>query len=153
MKRLIGRYLSILHRQAQIYINFALKEFEITSAEYSFLMYLYHHSGASQEELSTYLYIDKSATARAIKSLEQKGYVIRLKDEGDKRYNRVFLTEKAKSIESKVKDKILGWSEMLTEGMEPEKVEFMLKGLEEMVLKIERHDIRKKMEVRGVDDK
>ncbi|MDD4574200.1 MAG: MarR family winged helix-turn-helix transcriptional regulator, partial [Sphaerochaeta sp.] len=60
----IGRLIAILHRKSQIFTNKALKEFSLTSAEYPFLFALYHKEGQTQEELSSYLYIDKAATAR-----------------------------------------------------------------------------------------
>lgn len=68
----IGRLIAILHRQSQIYINCTLKKFNITSAEYSFLLYLYKKNGATQDEMSTYMYIDKSATNRAINHSRRK---------------------------------------------------------------------------------
>ena len=47
------------------------KEYNITSAEYAFLLYLYGREGLRRMNCH-HLYIDKSATARAIKSLEKR---------------------------------------------------------------------------------
>lgn len=146
MKNSIGRLISILHRQAQIYINCTLKEYGITSAEYAFLLYLYRKDGITQDELSTYLYIDKSATARAIKSLEEKGYVTRNKDDIDKRCNRVYISEKARSCETEIKQRIHRWSEFLTEDMDEESIDMTFTILEGMVEKVERTKFKKEME-------
>lgn len=146
MKNSIGRLISILHRQSQIYINCVLKEYGITSAEYAFLLYLYKKDGITQDDLSTYLYIDKSATARAIKSLEEKGYIIRSKDSIDKRCNRVYLTEKAKAHEDEIKKRILKWSQFLTEDMDEETINMTFTLLEGMVEKVERTKLKKEME-------
>lgn len=146
MKNSIGRLISILHRQSQIYINCVLKEYGITSAEYAFLLYLYRKDGLTQDDLSTYLYIDKSATARAIKSLEEKGYIIRNKDSVDKRCNRVYLSEKAKSHEDEIKRRVLRWSEFLTEDMDEETIDMTFTILEGMVEKVERTKLKKEME-------
>lgn len=146
MKNSIGRLISILHRQSQIYINCVLKEYAITSAEYAFLLYLYRKDGLTQDDLSTYLYIDKSATARAIKSLEEKGYIIRNKDSVDKRCNRVYLSEKAKSHEDEIKRRVLRWSEFLTEDMDEETIDMTFTILEGMVEKVERTKLKKEME-------
>lgn len=146
MKNSIGRLISILHRQSQIYINCVLKEYGITSAEYAFLLYLYKKDGITQDDLSTYLYIDKSATARAIKSLEEKGYIIRSKDSVDKRCNRVYLTEKAKSHEDEIKKRIFKWSQFLTEDMDEETINMTFTLLEGMVEKVERTKLKKEME-------
>jgi len=146
LKNSIGRLISILHRQSQIYINCVLKEYGITSAEYAFLLYLYKKDGITQDDLSTYLYIDKSATARAIKSLEEKGYIIRSKDSVDKRCNRVYLTEKAKSHEDEIKKRIFKWSQFLTEDMDEETINMTFTLLEGMVEKVERTKLKKEME-------
>ena len=146
MKFSIGRLVSILHRQSQVYINKSLKEFNITSAEYFFILYLYSHEGISQDELSTYLYIDKSATARAIKSLEQKDYVIKRKDPFDKRFNRIFLTEKAKKYKGEIKKRVNKWSEFLTEDLDKETVDTLLFLLQDMSNKVEQSDLKKELE-------
>lgn len=146
LKNSIGRLISILHRQSQIYINCVLKEYGITSAEYAFLLYLYKKDGITQDDLSTYLYIDKSATARAIKSLEEKGYIIRSKDSVDKRCNRVYLTEKARSHEDEIKKRIFKWSQFLTEDMDEETINMTFTLLEGMVEKVERTKLKKEME-------
>lgn len=137
---------SILHRHSQIYMNCALKDFQITSAEYAFLLHLYKNDGITQDELSSYLYIDKSATARAIKSLETKGYVVKDKDHLDKRFNRIYLTEKAKSCKDEIRQRVWHWSEFLTEDMPEQTREQVLSALEEMAAKVERTNLKKRLE-------
>jgi DNA-binding MarR family transcriptional regulator len=137
MNKSIGRLVSILHRQSQIYINYVLKDFNVTSAEYSFLFCLYHNDGMTQEKMSSVLYIDKAATARAIKSLEQKEYVIRIKDSGDKRINRVYLSEKAKKNIEEIRRRVFHWSEFLTEDLDPHVTDVVYDALEAMVNKVE----------------
>lgn len=146
MKKSIGRLISILHRQSQIYINNSLKEFNITSAEYSFLLSLYRKEGVTQDELSCYLHIDKSATTRAIRSLEEKGLVTRNKDDIDKRFNRVYLTEKAINFKDKVRERIFHWSEFLAEDLDEETYDMVYNVLEKMVDKVEGTDFKKLME-------
>lgn len=146
MRRSIGRLVSILHRQSQIYYNSVLKDFNITSAEYAFLLYLYIHDGITQDELSSYLYIDKSATARAIKSLEQKDYVIKDKDNTDRRCNRIYLTDKAKACREEIRRRVWQWSNFLTEDLDEVTAEIVLTALEKMAEKVERTDLKKSLE-------
>ena len=146
MKNGIGRLISILHRHSQIYINHALKEFGITSAEYIFLLYLYREDGLTQEEISSYISIDKAATARAIQSLKEKGYVIKAKDDMDKRCNRVFLTEKAKNNENEIRRRVWRWSDFLTEGIDEETTDTVLKALEQMAYKAEQANLKTGLE-------
>jgi DNA-binding MarR family transcriptional regulator len=48
--------------------------------------------------VSDRLLVDKSATVGAINKLEKLGYVERCRDDKDKRYHRIFLTERGRAI-------------------------------------------------------
>ena len=76
--REMRKCVSVLYRQFQIYINNNTKDLGIGASEYIFLMEMYEKVNVSQEELSKSLIVDKAATARAIKSLEEKEYIFRI---------------------------------------------------------------------------
>lgn len=138
--------MSILHRQSQIYINNALKDLNVTSAEYSFILYLYGHDGSTQEEMSEFLFIDKSAATRAISSLENKGFLYRKRHEEDKRYNRVYLSEHALQLEDEIRKRVRSWSDLISDGLDENTVDTVLNALEEMLKNVERKNIIKEME-------
>ena len=75
-----GRWISVLYRQFQIFINNELKDLDITSAEYIYLIKLYENKELTQEDLAEIYYIDKAAITRSMRSLEDKGYIIRIKN-------------------------------------------------------------------------
>lgn len=133
----IGRLISILYRKNLIYLNMALKPFNLTSAEQPFLMYLFRIDGVSQEELSAYLAIDKASTARVIQSLLEKGYVRKEKSLSDKRYNQIFLTDKAKLYRGQIIENVINWSDFLAEDLDEESAAIMISTLEKMVQKVE----------------
>ncbi|MDY0289269.1 MAG: MarR family winged helix-turn-helix transcriptional regulator [Sphaerochaeta sp.] len=137
----IGRLIAILHRQSQIFTNKALKEFSLTSAEYPFLFALYHTEGQTQEELSSYLYIDKAATARIIKSLIAKGFVTKEQDAQDKRCNRIFLTEKAKGEQGNIHQRVMLWNSYITEDLDDETYQNVFAALQTMVAQVEKKSI------------
>lgn len=118
-----GRWISILYRQFQVYINSELKEINITSSEYIFLIKLFENGELNQEELSSIYYIDKAATARSIKRLEEKGYIIRYKDKNDKREYRICLTEKAMSVKKRIYDVLNSWDKRICNDINPKKLE------------------------------
>lgn len=137
----IGRLIAILHRKSQIFTNKALKEFSLTSAEYPFLFALYHKEGQTQEELSSYLYIDKAATARVIKSLIAKGFVRKEQNVQDKRCNYIFLTEKAKQERSDIHARVMQWNSYITEGLDEETYQSAFAALQTMVDQVEKKSI------------
>lgn len=98
----IGKYIGELHRASGIYFSKKFSKFGIGSGQYVFLLNLYKNSGITQEELTEKVKLDKATTARAIKKLEDEGYVSRVKKENDKRAYRLELTEKAENIKEEV---------------------------------------------------
>ena len=68
-----------------VFILEEFKRFGIGAGQYLFLLNLYKHDGITQEELTQKVKLDKATTARAIKKLEDQGYVKRVKKENDRR--------------------------------------------------------------------
>lgn len=94
-----------------------LKDYNIGSGQIMFLLELYYLDGVSQEELSSYLNIDEANTTRAIKKLEKEGYVIRKRDDKDRRIKRIYLTEKALEIKPKVLDLMNKWEDEMLKSL------------------------------------
>lgn len=102
----VGRVLTHLARKCQIASANALQPYNLTAAEEPFFMHILKNEGYTQEELTAQVGVDKAATARAVRSLEEKGYVTRIQDPQDKRQNRVYPTESAKEIAPKVRKEL-----------------------------------------------
>lgn len=81
----IGKYISILSRQSQIYINRELKNYNITSSEYTFLLNVPDYGDINQKQICDQFSIDQAMATRSMKSLEKKGLVLREKNPSDKR--------------------------------------------------------------------
>lgn len=112
----IGRWISILYRYRLNYLGKRLEPYNIGSGQHLFLMVLSKNNGISQEELSNFLKIDKATTAKAIKKLEEEGYVTRHIDDIDKRAYRVFLTDKAWDVMPVIDEAVKDWEELITGG-------------------------------------
>ena len=109
----VGRYISCIYRNFHKYMHEQLKQYDLGSGQFHFLMMLYKKDGVNQETLAETLNIDKATSARAIKKLEEKGYVTRTRDENDRRNYNVFLTEKAQTLKPKIKSILKNWTDFL----------------------------------------
>ncbi len=90
-------------RTARKLVNERLKKMDLSSAEGNILVHLLAQGdGVRQENIVAQLDISKPAVSRALDSLEAKSYVLRIKDETDKRASRVLLTDRARSIGSDI---------------------------------------------------
>ena len=127
--------ISILYRQFQIYINNNTKDLGISASEYIFLMEMYKNDSMSQEQLSKNLIIDKAATARSIKSLEQKGYIVRNKDENDKRTNRIKLTKKGIEIKERLEQLFEKWNDIVADDVDNDSLNLVMDVINHMSIK------------------
>lgn len=130
----IGKYISQLYRKGGVFINKEVSEYGIGSGQFMFLLELYINDGKNQEEIAETLKIDKGTTARALKKLEEQGFVTRIKDENDKRSNKIYLNDKAKDVREGVLDVLNDWNKEITKSLTEEEEE-MLKSLLEKVCK------------------
>ncbi|MCD8180750.1 MAG: MarR family transcriptional regulator [Firmicutes bacterium] len=127
-----GTYIAILSRQLNLYFNHRLSGIEISATELLYLAQLYKRDGILQEQLADKLSIDRAATTRTVRLMEQKGLVHREIDDLDKRAKKVFLTEKAYAIESKLREIQKSWSDGITCDMTKEEVEKFSEQIRQM---------------------
>lgn len=94
----LGVFISIIHRTRIIHLNNEMKELELTASQVPFLIHLSHDEGITQDDLAIHLHIDKGTVARALKKLEDKGFIYREINPQNRRRYLLFLTEKGRHI-------------------------------------------------------
>ena len=129
----IAKYISEIQRMGNIFFLKELSYLGLGYGQFNFLMELYKKDGVRQEDLSLNLKIDKGTTARAIKKMENEGFIIRTHDEKDKRANRIFLTEKAISHKENVYKIARSWEENLTKNLTNEEKKIILNLLKKCI--------------------
>jgi MarR family transcriptional regulator for hemolysin len=70
-----------------------VKSLGLTRSQWWVLNHLFRNDGATQSELADILEVEKATLGRLLDRLEQKGWIRRKADVGDRRAKRVFLTE------------------------------------------------------------
>lgn len=125
-----AKYIAAIYRHQQILINHYLKPYGIGSGQYIFLMYISKCEGISQKELSTLMMIDKTTTTKAIKKLEDAGYIYRIKDSEDKRYFKLYITEKGKNFMPVLKNILNHVTGMFRENMSDDEHQETIKALQ-----------------------
>ncbi|MFZ5951515.1 MAG: MarR family winged helix-turn-helix transcriptional regulator [Candidatus Rifleibacteriota bacterium] len=119
-KFLPGKWIGMLYRSSQMHICQQLSKEGIGSGQYPFLMFIGRCGGCSQDEIAKNLCFDKGTTARALKKLEQEGFVRRIVSESDHRRREVFLTEKGKTMRIRLRKMLENWNDKLFEGIPDE---------------------------------
>ena len=102
----IGKKIKRLYKIFHAFASDYLEGVDIKVAEFDFLMNILESEGSCQEELACAVMVNKSAATKAIKSLEKKGYVVRKRDDEDKRFFKVYSTPKAREFREEFLEKI-----------------------------------------------
>ncbi len=131
-KKTIGRFISLLYRMSTVYLGQELPALKIGAGQYIFLAELFDEEGQSQDELTKRVYVNKANTARALKKLEDVGYVRRISDKNNKRIKRAYLRPSTSEIEDEFWHIIMQWSEILTHDISPERQDELIKDLKKM---------------------
>lgn len=118
MGKTIGRMITVVYRKSQSYLSLALSKYNLTMAEEPFFAALQENDGVTQEEISSLLSIDKAATSRAVKSLEEKGFLKRTQAGHDRRQNRIFLTEAGRQRWSDVHSELIRYNSLLMQNID-----------------------------------
>lgn len=136
----IGKYISQLYRRGGIFVTKEMEKYNIGQGQFMFLLELYIEDGRNQEELSKALKIDKGTTARAIKKLEKERYLIRYKDENDKRSNKIYLTQKGRDVKENIFSVLGEWERKISEHLDESEKELMIKLLKKVCLNIDKQE-------------
>lgn len=105
------------------YLNNELKNYDITSSEFSYLKEVVHNDGGLQDSIVKNICIDKAATTRIAQSLEKKSIIKRVKNKDDKRNFNVFLTEEGKKYIDIITNILDNWNKTLCSQSSEEAVE------------------------------
>lgn len=115
-----GTYISVLMRQLNLFFSHELSEVEVTASELMYLAQLYAQDGLIQDEMSNEISVDRAATTRTLQAMEKKGLVRREQDENNHRAKRVYLTEKAKGLEPRIRELQRRWVDFITQDLTQE---------------------------------
>jgi len=126
----ICRVFGVLHRHSLDHIAGFARELGISAVDCIFLLFVFANEGINQEQLSALLTIDKSATAKAMKSLERAGYIQRTQSSQDRRAKNVFSTEKARGIQPLIKADLRAYMEAVTREVSPGDLDITLRTIE-----------------------
>lgn len=94
----LGDNLFIFHKNHKNYLNNALMEYNLNLIQALCLLRIYNGNNVNQKELSDNLYLTKGAITKAIKKLEENGYIFREQSLQDRRNNILKITSKGLNL-------------------------------------------------------
>lgn len=133
-------YFGIVRRRIQSLVVEASVDMGLTYAEFSLLLVLFDKEGCSQDDMTNFLHVDKAAITRVIKKLEERDYIYRKQDETDRRLKRLYLTEKGKKNERKMKEIVHKILNFLSDGYTQKESDLIIRCLHDMAQRLGRAD-------------
>ena len=96
-------------------------------------MILSHNDGISQSELVKGTHMKGSTVSIAISKLEEMGYIVRENNPHDLRSVKVYLTEKGRQLNSRIREIIKDKEELIMSGISPKELRITTFVLETML--------------------
>lgn len=112
-----GALVSIIHRTHHIIIDERMRQFGLSSGQLFTLLHLAHEQGITQDTLARRFHVDKATIARAVRKLEDAGYVSRTVDPGNRRAVLVALTDAGERIVPEIVRIDRQWEEEICAGL------------------------------------
>ncbi|MBN2900133.1 MAG: MarR family transcriptional regulator [Clostridia bacterium] len=131
-----GKYISVIMRHQRIVLDHAFKKFGFSSGQHGFFLEIATHEGLNQKELADRRKMTKGTTNKAIKKLEEDGFVRTQIDPSDKRLHCVFLTDHGREIVFEVRKTLMTYSQNLTEGLDDDTKTVVYRALEHMATNV-----------------
>ena len=95
----------------------------IRDSQMGYVSCICNHPGTSQEQMASYLGLNKGAVAKGIRPLLKEGYIRRIQNEKDRRAYRLYPTEKSRELYAAAEAASEEFFQILTKGMSAEESE------------------------------
>ena len=94
MKRIeVLRDIGKIARALDSIANIEFKEYQLSKGQYLHLIRIFENPGIIPDRLAEMIKVDRTTAARAIKKLEEKGFIRKEADDVNKKIRRLFVTE------------------------------------------------------------
>lgn len=134
--RLVEQYMQTtrLHR---IVLERALSKTGVYRSQHQILMHIADKPNASQKEIAKMLHVTTATIAVSLKKLEKGGYIKRVVDQDDNRFNQICITEKGSKIVEGSVSYFMQVEEKLLEGFNQKEKDYLHSCFKRMTQNLE----------------
>ena len=124
----------------------AFKRIGLTFEDGVILQNIYNNPGTNQIQISNALILDTAAVARALKDLEQKGFVVRKIDSTNERKKVVNVTEEGGKLALKINAIMEAWDEQIFSDLSNEEANRLIANMRFLKEKADLLDVNELVE-------
>ena len=92
------REIGMIARALDAISNIEFKLLQLTKGQYLYIVRIFEQEGIFPDQLAELIKVDRTTAARAIKKLEENGFIEKKDDLHNKKIKRLYTTEKGKAI-------------------------------------------------------
>jgi len=112
-----GAVVSLVNRSKFVFLNNRLRPLGLSAGQFPVLMLLAKEQNIMQDRLVRHYNLDKGTIARAVRKLEDGGYIRRITDPGNRRAVRLFLTGKGEGTIPLLQAINQEWEDQISAGL------------------------------------
>lgn len=132
--------LSKLSKMYRAEVKAEMSDSDFSPNELDLITFLSNNEMDTSKEIADSLGLSKSLIARSVDSLVAKGYLETRVDKEDRRYIHLVLTDHAKPIADRLRDRRKQFIASMTEGISQEQFTQFEEALEKMIANVERKE-------------
>ncbi len=137
MGKLVGQTARVMGRH--LIENFRQAGHEISRGHFMVLAHLWEEDGQSQQTLMEHCGIDKTNMTRTLDTLEKRNLVVRIPDQLDRRYKRIFLTHEGKLVRKEMEQIGMQSLKGALQGIDPTELQTCQKVLRQIQANLSQH--------------
>jgi DNA-binding MarR family transcriptional regulator len=132
------------HAIARMYNQQASKH-DITMSMGFVLLNIHSDDGTPATKIAPLMGLEARSLTRLLKTMEEKGLILREADSSDKRLVRIVLTKEGRKKKERSRETVLRFNEVVREQVEPEKLTVFFEVLQQISRMIEKSNIYDKI--------
>lgn len=125
------------NKMHRMYLDREVLKTGVYRSQHQILMYIARFPNASQKEIANHQQVSTATIAVSLKKLEKGGYISRVVDCNDNRYNQICITEKGQAVVEESVQIFRKAEEGMFRGFTPEEKEKLGDFLDRMYLNME----------------
>ena len=131
-KRSVMMAVSRTHRAWADYTKTVALELGIPASYRTVIFFLARNPGANQKNIAEFADITTAAVNQTVRDMLTEGYVRKETDLNDKRYTRLYLTEKGEKTATGIRERLFHSDNVITAAISPEKEAEMIELLDKI---------------------
>lgn len=117
--------------------NIEFKEYQLSKGQYLYLTRIFENPGIIPDKLAEMIKVDRTTAARAIKKLEEKGFIEKKPDSKNKKIRRLFVTAEGAELAPIIQQENEYSNQIALQNLSAQEVEAFTKTLRTLTANID----------------